>query len=150
MDDAYKEIVENLPYTSLQPEPYEELDFVQEHKKIPVVLVIQQKGKSMPSAQPEQCEDAVSRKAAIDAAVEAVDKWYGKLDPEREIAVTRAILALPSAQPEIIFCEDCKYKDDGIDEYGIPFLKCLNGRSYGGTRINDFCSWAERKQDAVD
>ena len=150
MDDAYKEIVENLPYTSLQPEPYEELDFVQEHKKIPVVLVIQQKGKSMPSAQPEQCEDAVSRKAAIDAAVEAVDKWYGKLDPEREIAVTRAILALPSAQPEIIFCEDCKYKDDGIDEDGIPFLKCLNGRSYGGTRINDFCSWAERKQDAVD
>ena len=150
MDDVYKEIVENLPYASLQPEPYEELDFVQEHKKIPVVLDIQQKGKSMPSAQPEQCEDAVSRKAAIDAAVEAVDKWYGKLDPEREIAVTRAILALPSAQPEIIFCEDCKYKDDGIDEDGIPFLKCLNGRSYGGTRINDFCSWAERKQDAVD
>lgn len=54
---------------------------------------------------------------------------------------------LPFAQPEIIHCGDCKYKDDGIDEDGIPFLKCLNGRSYGGTRINDFCSWAERRTD---
>lgn len=58
-----------------------------------------------------------------------------------------AIMDLPSAQPEIIHCGDCRYKDDGIDEDGIPFLKCLNGRSYGGTRINDFCSWAERRTE---
>ena len=57
------------------------------------------------------------------------------------------LLGLPSAQPEIIHCGNCKYKDDGIDEDGIPFLKCLHGRSYGGTRINDFCSWAERRED---
>ena len=48
---------------------------------------------------------------------------------------------------DLIRCKDCKYKDDGIDEDGIPFLKCLNGRSYGGTRINDYCSWAERRKD---
>lgn len=66
------------------------------------------------------------------------------LDPEDAVS---AIENLPSAQPEIIHCGDCKYKDDGIDEDGIPFLKCLNGRSYGGTRINDFCSWAERRTD---
>lgn len=47
----------------------------------------------------------------------------------------------------VVRCKDCKYKDDGIDEDGIPFLKCLNGRSYGGTRINDYCSWAERKEE---
>ena len=47
----------------------------------------------------------------------------------------------------VIRCKDCKYKDDGIDEDGIPFLKCLNGRSYGGTRINDYCSWAERREE---
>lgn len=56
------------------------------------------------------------------------------------------IKKLPSAQLEIIYCGDCKYKDDGIDEDGIPFLKCLQGRSYGGTRINDYCSWAERRE----
>lgn len=49
----------------------------------------------------EERQDLISRQAAIDAAVEAVDKWCGKLDPEREIAVTRAILALPSAQPTL-------------------------------------------------
>ena len=47
----------------------------------------------------------------------------------------------------VIRCKECKYKDVGIDEDGIPFLKCLNGRSYGGTRINDYCSWAERRKD---
>jgi hypothetical protein len=58
-----------------------------------------------------------------------------------------ALMQLPPAQPEIIHCGDCRYKDDGINEDGIPFLKCLHGRSYGGTRINDFCSWAERGTD---
>ena len=56
-----------------------------------------------------------------------------------------ALMRLPAVQPEIIYCGDCVYKDDGIDEDGMPFLKCLHGRSYGGTRINDFCSWAERR-----
>ena len=54
---------------------------------------------------------------------------------------------VPSIASEIIHCGDCWYKDDGIDEDGIHFLKCLHGRSYGGTRINDFCSWAERRTD---
>lgn len=61
-------------------------------------------------------------------------------------AVKIAIQAL-STQPEIIHCGYCRYKDDGIDENGIPFLKCLHGRSYGGTRINDFCSWAKRRTE---
>lgn len=59
----------------------------------------------------------------------------------------KAVRNQPSAQPEIIHCGDCRYKDYGIDEDGMPFLKCLNGRSYGGIRINDFCSYAERKTD---
>ena len=51
---------------------------------------------------------------------------------------------------EVVRCGDCKYKDDGIDEDGFPFLKCLSGRSYGGTRINDFCSWGERRTDGEE
>ena len=89
------------------------------------------------------CLDAISRQAAIDRLTE-----YGN-GRAVFISVGEAIIRieqLPPAQPEIIYCEDCKYKDDGIDEDGIPFLKCLHGRSYGGTRINDFCSWAERRE----
>lgn len=48
---------------------------------------------------------------------------------------------------EVCRCGDCKYKDDGIDEDGYPFLKCLHGRSYGGTRINDYCAWGKRRED---
>ena len=89
--------------------------------------------------------DTISRQAAIDA-VKKLAYPDGYIDEPFE-HVTDALRVLPSAQPEIIYCGDCKYKDDGIDEDGIPFLKCLSGRSYGGTRINDFCSWAERKED---
>lgn len=95
-------------------------------------------------------DDSISRKAAInalmtDASYQMVDDW-GNLTQDGEV-ILRVINEVPSAQPEIIHCGDCKYKDDGIDEDGIPFLKCLNGRSYGGTRINDFCSWAERRAE---
>lgn len=51
------------------------------------------------------------------------------------------------AKAELIHCKDCKYCDGGIDEDGKPFLKCLSGRSYGGTNADDFCSWAERKDN---
>jgi len=93
-------------------------------------------------------EDVIYRQAAIDK----FEPWLKvKGYNEGELNMLKAVLyelkCLPSAQPEIIHCGDCRYKDDGIDEEGIPFLKCLNGRSYGGTRINDFCSWAKRRTD---
>ena len=69
---------------------------------------------------------------------EAICEWFEGDDWQYESGWSKV-------QP-LIRCKDCKYKDDGIDEDGIPFLKCLNGRSYGGTRINDYCSWAERKE----
>lgn len=121
--------------------------------------------KMMPSAQPEvlTCgsgelvqesdslvkdlvKDCISRQAAIRETWK--EPTYS--DPLNVMTEMRDRLeALPSAQPKIIYCGDCKYKDDGIDEDGIPFLKCLNCRSYGGTRINDFCSWAERRTDVT-
>ena len=93
--------------------------------------------------------DLISRQAAIDALMEILDRpKHAEFLYTDEIC--RALNELPSATSEIIHCGDCWYKDDGIDEDGIPFLKCLNGRSYGGTRINDFCSWAERRIDGRD
>ena len=48
----------------------------------------------------EPCEDTISRKAAIDAVKHA---WAKGLEP------TQYIEDLPSAQPEIIRCKDCKH-----------------------------------------
>ena len=84
---------------------------------------------------PECGDPKTSKGKSINTLVKALETEHKRL---RE---------MQTAQPEIIYCGDCKYKDDGIDEDGIPFLKCLHGRSYGGTRINDFCSWAERRTD---
>ena len=89
-------------------------------------------------------DDLISRQAAIDGINKLMEIHF-----DRRVVLKKArnvVEQLPPAQPEIIYCGDCKYKDDGIDEDGIPFLKCLHGRSYGGTRINDFCSWAERRE----
>ena len=98
------------------------------------------------------CLDAISRQAAQRLFGKALTykERNGKLTwttSEVKQWIADCIEQLPPAQPEIIYCGDCKYKDDGIDEDGIPFLKCLHGRSYGGTRINDFCSLAERRTD---
>ena len=64
---------------------------------------------ALPSAQPEKrteertethaC-DCISRKTAIDAAIEAVDEWDGGYNKERERMIRWALLGLPSAQPE--------------------------------------------------
>ena len=98
-------------------------------------------------------DDLISRQDALDAIDKRVQflkddpvfrRKHGDIDL---YGIKLIIRALPSAQLEIIHCGDCRYKDNGIDEDGIPFLKCLHGRSYGGTRINDFCSWAERRTD---
>lgn len=91
--------------------------------------------------------ELISKRQAIDASIEAVNSWNKSCSIGQQKRIENYIKQLPSVQPEIIYCGDCKYKDDGIDEDGIPFLKCLHGRSYGGTRINDFCSWAERREE---
>lgn len=73
--------------------------------------------------------------------------WDGHT--EKDVTRLLSLPSLPSTQPEIIRCKDCKYCDRGIDEDGNPFLKCL-GWVYGGTQEEDFCSHAERRTDATD
>ena len=44
--------------------------------------------------------DLISRRAAISAAIEAVDDWDGGYNLDREERITSALNELPSAQPE--------------------------------------------------
>lgn len=46
---------------------------------------------------------------------------------------------------QVVRCEECVHHDTGIDEEGKPFMKCLNGRSYGGTTADWFCADGERR-----
>lgn len=53
---------------------------------------------------------------------------------------------MPSAQPDIIRCKECKYGDTfhEFDDPEMP-MKCI-GHHYGGTYPDDFCSYAERRE----
>ena len=113
----------------------------------------------MPSAQPEtNCSefpnnsDTISRQAAIDA-VEALayhaDKYVIDSDVHEVhgfrtgLAVAERQLSLvPSAQPEIIRCGECKY-------YTPVTAHCeIRGKGLYLIRgMEDFCSRAERRTD---
>jgi hypothetical protein len=98
--------------------------------------------------------DLISRQAAIDALIRKMrpqDNGDGTMVVYIMSGrlVEETLNDLPSAQPEIIHCRDCRYCDRGIDEDGNPFLKCL-GWVYGGTQEEDFCSHAERRIDDGD
>ena len=51
---------------------------------------------------------------------------------------------LPSAQPEIIRCRDCKYMTEHYDTDGnVPYWSCSEWDS--GTDYDGFCHYAERR-----
>lgn len=56
-----------------------------------------------------------------------------------------AIECLPSAEPEIIRCKDCKWCVEHYDTDGNPYWICKNWD--GGTDADGFCYEAERKID---
>lgn len=88
--------------------------------------------------------DLISRQAAIDTTWE--DPSY--TDPLNVLSEVRdRIKALPSAQPEIIRCKDCKFwKKYGYINGKPEFLpKCGFNQIY--TSKDDFCSRAERKNN---
>lgn len=89
--------------------------------------------------------EAISRQQAIDALGEKPLVWDDLSDFDLGKAAqwsddVDAIKALPSAQPEIVKCRECKHMQK--DEI---FHQCwCNGRE---VKYDDFCSHAERRQD---
>lgn len=85
--------------------------------------------------------DLISRQAAIDAVEKA--KTVRSVDGEIFCAKINAqmnIQHLPSVQPEIIYCKDCKhwrYDDCQNDNHG-----------YCPTNENDYCSYGEHREES--
>ena len=80
--------------------------------------------------------DCISRKAAIDAVSKGCQEWRGIFGRCEE-----NILALPSAQPEIVRCEDCKYNYANM----IPDGKGCQRNVYIEVDDNFFCADGERE-----
>ena len=83
--------------------------------------------------------DLIDRQAALDA-VDIGNLHRGIVD-----ALQSIISEIPSAQPEIIKCKDCKWWNLAPDNTMLPdWHRC---RWYGGrvyTTYEDFCSKGER------
>ena len=95
--------------------------------------------------------DLISRQAAIDA-IEYItssmsvcvntDECHGMKRMQRQAVIELA--NLPSAQPEIIRCKDCRYYQDNND--GYPHINC-KWDANETPDADDFCSGAERRTD---
>ena len=84
-----------------------------------------------------QTGDMISRQAAIDLVK---SRSYDLSEREDEWAMVQDVEELPSAQPEIIRCKECKY-------YG--YNECFHGRGLTVAFDNTFCSYAERRTDEL-
>ena len=85
-----------------------------------------------------------------DAAIESLTEYgNGRAVYIGVEEAVRRIEQLPSAQPEIIRCKDCKYYREYGYVNGKPkFLpKCTFSSIY--VNVDDFCSKAERREQDI-
>ena len=87
--------------------------------------------------QVNKMDDLISRQAAIDVA----DAVWSVTGDKNVAKVWDQIKDLPSAQPEIIRCKDCRYYRWEIDMCDYPYATAQNV-----VHEDDFCSKAERKE----
>jgi len=86
-------------------------------------------------------EDCISRQAAIDACLDGFCACVNDCVNE--------IKKLPSTQPEIIRCKDCKYWTNNVGDYKLRDNYC-NEKAHGfyyQCNGDDYCSFAERRAD---
>ena len=98
-------------------------------------------------------DDLISRQAAIDALAKNMPSWTtpdGSGQFDHDIQVTdeayvdcmQIIHDMPSAQPDIIQCRNCKFAS-GDSRICMKFGHSPIGELY-------FCAWAERRTDGRD
>ena len=89
--------------------------------------------------------DLISRQAAIDAFVKYVADGYAESPNDFE-GYMEVIRELPSAQPEIVRCKDCKHY---TFEPGPNSVNCYVQHCTRSVRVStgpdEFCSRAERR-----
>lgn len=91
----------------------------------------------------ETSGDAISKQGAIDICNIVIDLWQGQLGEGALVAIKNAINNLPSAQPEIIKCKDCKW-------YSDRERMCNDLMGFGRYwKPDDFCSYGKRRTNEL-
>ena len=96
--------------------------------------------------------DCISRQAAIDAVHEEFDDClvWDESGEHTADEVERILDRVPSAQPEIIRCKDCKHlqkwrSEESAKEFGQIYACTRN--VFNCPKPEDFCSFAERRAE---
>ena len=96
--------------------------------------------------------DLISRQAAIDMLEKAMceDGFRSETGLIHKTTAYEIIRHLPSAQPEIIRCKDCKHiqkwrSEESAKKFGQIYECAINVLNC--PKPEDFCSHAERKTD---
>ena len=96
-------------------------------------------------------KDTIYRQDALDALGDKPETWN---DTDYELGQVAqwhydrtAIAKLPSAQPEIIRCKDCKWYGRADKRRFYRGMDCLQKRIDTIIPDKDFCSYAERKKE---
>lgn len=99
----------------------------------------------LPSAQPELCEDAVSRQRLLSDLKELVAAWKKHPVMAEQIKGVETAIgyveSIPSVKPEIIRCRDCKWqKDQSGSTAWLPCRALVTPPDF-------YCGRAERRTD---
>ena len=86
--------------------------------------------------------DTISRQAAIDSLMNHLDADY-----LNGYSYLEELKHLPSAQPEIIRCKDCKWYGRADKRRFYRGMDCLQNRIDTIIPDKDFCSRAERREE---
>lgn len=89
--------------------------------------------------------DLIERQTVLDAVENEMKSWLeGDRHDYRD--VVDAIMDVPSAQPEIVRCRECKYADWYTTIEGKKLCFCIETDT-GGRTEEDYCSLGEREED---
>ena len=101
--------------------------------------------------------DCISRQDALDICDHAIDLFKGQFGAGVLVAIKESIEELPSAEPQIIRCKDCKHwipydwmfsevwQSKNIADYPEDEIGC--DCSEMAMKANDFCSRGERRTE---
>lgn len=89
-------------------------------------------------------DDVIYRQAAIKAIEDLQDCYNGFSDTYDKACIVGALEEVPSAQPGIIRCKDCKNSEHWYRDKRRCFLWAEDGI---GVFDDGFCSYAERKEN---
>ena len=86
-------------------------------------------------------DDLISRQAAIDAIRASTSKYTGFMEMEMytDDDAVEAIEGVPSVEPEIVRCKDCKWWDNEDDAE-----RCTHKYCSMWAKPDGYCSYGER------